>query len=302
MNQNNDFLQNMSGPLDYPLTNDYMFRALMQSSNGTLRHLLAALLPVPYEEIRSCEILNPIILGDAIDQKTCIMDVRVCMNNDRLINLEMQMYPYKAWPKRALFYLCRLYCNIERGQNYNETLPAVHIGILNKSPFPDANRFYSKYELADIETAESLENVHIFTGDFSLRVLDLSQTDNVPEGERSSERYLWARLLRATTWEEIKMLANKNEAIREASAHLHILTEDEKIRLQCEGWEMYEHDIATIRGEGLDEGIAQGIFQGQERVNRLHERLLDDNRLDDLRRSIKDPAYQEHLMSEYGIL
>ena len=113
MNPDTAFLQTVSGQLDYSLTNDYMFRALMQSSNDTLRHLLAALLPVPYEEIRSCEILNPIILGEAIDQKTCVMDIRVCMNNDQLINLEMQMYPYAAWPKRALFYLCRLYCNIK---------------------------------------------------------------------------------------------------------------------------------------------------------------------------------------------
>ena len=61
---------------------------------------------------------------------------------------------------------------------------------------------------------------------------------------------------------------------------------------------MYEHDIATICGEGLDDGIAQG----QERGNHLHERLLDDNRLDDLRHSTKDQAYQEQPMREYKIL
>ena len=295
MNPNTDFLQNMSGPLDYPLTNDYMFRALMQSSNNTLRHLLAALLPVPYEEIRSCEILNPIVLGEAIDQKTCIMDVRVCMNNDRLINLEMQMYPYKAWPNRALFYLCRLYCNIERGQDYSEVLPAVHIGILNESPFPGVNKFYSKYELADIEDKE---NIHVFTGNFSLRVLDLSQIDNLPEDERSSEKYIWARLFRATTWEEIRMLAEKNKAIQEASAHLHILTEDEKIRLQCEAREMYEHDIATIRNEGRAEGKAEG----RSETNQLTTYLIRDGRMDDLTRSVSDTAYQEQLMREYGII
>ncbi len=295
MNPNTDFLQNMSGPLDYPLTNDYMFRALMQSSNNTLRHLLAALLPVPYEEIRSCEILNPIVLGEAIDQKTCIMDVRVCMNNDRLINLEMQMYPYKAWPNRALFYLCRLYCSIERGQDYSEILPAAHIGILNESPFPGVNKFYSKYELADIEDKE---NIHVFTGNFSLHVLDLSQIDNVPEDERSSERYIWAQLFRATTWEEIKMLAEKNKAIQEASAHLHILTEDEKIRLQCEAREMYEHDITTIRNEGRSEGK----LEGRSEANQLTTYLIRDSRMDDLTRSVSDTAYQEQLMREYGII
>ena len=90
------------------------------------------------------------------------------------------------------------------------------------------------------------------------------------------------------------MLAEKSKAIQEASEHLHVLTEDEKIRLQCEGREMYERDIATIRNEGLTEG--------QQRINRLHKQLLGDNRLDDLTRSLDDPAYQEQLMREYGIL
>ncbi len=94
------------------------------------------------------------------------------------------------------------------------------------------------------------------------------------------------------------MLAERNEAIHEASAHLHILTKDEKIRLQCEAREMYERDIATIRKEGLNEGISQG----QQLVNQLNKRLLSDNRLDDLHHAITDSAYQEQLMKEYGIL
>ena len=94
------------------------------------------------------------------------------------------------------------------------------------------------------------------------------------------------------------MLAEKNKMIQEASEHLHILTEDEKIRLQCEGREMYERDIATVRNEGRSEGISVG----QQRINQLHERLLNDSRFDDLRRAVKDPVYQEQLMREYGIL
>ena len=32
------------------------------------------------------------------------------------------------------------------------------------------------------------------------------------------------------------------------------------------------------------------------------KRLLDDNRMDDLMRSMDDPIYQEQMMREYGIL
>ena len=101
------------------------------------------------------------------------------------------------------------------------------------------------------------------------------------------------------------MLAEKNEFIQEASEHLHILTEDEKIRLQCEGRDMYERDMASARGDGrragLKEGRKEGRKEGKELVNRLHEHLLDENRLNDLRRALKDPEYQEQLMKEYGI-
>ncbi len=90
------------------------------------------------------------------------------------------------------------------------------------------------------------------------------------------------------------MLAEKNEAIQEASAHLHILTEDEKIRLQCEAREMYEHDIATIRNEGRSEGRSE--------VNQLTTYLIRDGRMDDLTRSVSDEAYQAQLMKEYGII
>ena len=98
------------------------------------------------------------------------------------------------------------------------------------------------------------------------------------------------------------MLAEKNKAIHEASEHLHILTEDEKIRLQCEGREMYERDMATIRSEGLEEGITLGITEGQQRINQLNIHLIHDNRLDDLTRSASDPTYQNQLMREYGII
>ena len=65
----------------YPLTNDYMFRAVLQSSETALRGLLAALLKIREDEIRSCRIINPIILGDTIDEKNCVLDIRLELNN-----------------------------------------------------------------------------------------------------------------------------------------------------------------------------------------------------------------------------
>ena len=148
-------LDNLTGPVRYGLTNDYMFRAVFQNSEEALRHLLSALLDIPYEDILSCEIRNPIVLGETIDDKTCVLDIRLLLNHNRLINLEMQTGHLKHWANRSLYYLARLYCNIRRGEDYSSIMPALHIGILTGSPFQEYRRFYSRYFMAEEETGHS---------------------------------------------------------------------------------------------------------------------------------------------------
>ncbi|MDO4345510.1 MAG: Rpn family recombination-promoting nuclease/putative transposase [Eubacteriales bacterium] len=277
------------------MTNDYMFRAVMQNSETALKHLLSALLDIPCDQIISCEITNPIILGNSIDDKTCIMDIRILLNTNRLINLEMQVGDLSNWPNRALFYLCKLFCNISKGQGYDKILPAMHIGILDQSPFDNRQDFYSEYLLLHTKTH------HKFTGNFSLRMLDLSQTDTVTDEVRASALYYWACLFKAKCWEEICMLAEKNEGIRDAAVKLRVLSEEEKIQLQCEGRERYLMDMSCSRNEGYAEGMEDGLSKGQASINELHSRLLTENRIDDLKRSTTDPAFQKQLLEEYGI-
>ncbi|MBQ8084714.1 MAG: hypothetical protein IJ232_01240, partial [Lachnospiraceae bacterium] len=73
------------------------------------------------------------------------------------------------------------------------------------------------------------------------------------------ELYEWAKLFKATTWEEIRMLAEKNEYIADTVVTLRKLTEDEKIRMQCQAREDYEHDRATLLRQGREEGRKEGI-------------------------------------------
>lgn len=62
-----------TGPIDYTLTNDYMFRAILQSNEKVLRGLIGALLHLKSEEIQIVEIKNPIELGKAINNKNFIL-------------------------------------------------------------------------------------------------------------------------------------------------------------------------------------------------------------------------------------
>lgn len=59
----------VTGKIRYNMTNDYMFRAILQENEKVLRGLVSSLLHMRPEEIEDIHIENPIILGDAIDKK-----------------------------------------------------------------------------------------------------------------------------------------------------------------------------------------------------------------------------------------
>ena len=64
---------------------------------------------------------------------------------------------------------------------------------------------------------------------------------------------------------ETIVLAEKNEAIREASATIKKLNADEKIKMQCEAREQLEHDMASAYHHGVDVGEKRGMKLGEER-------------------------------------
>ena len=247
--------------VEYGLTNDYMFRSVFQTSKEALKGLLSALLYIPEEEILSCEICNPIILGTAIDEKTCILDIRVLLNGNKQINLEMQMGSVENWTDRSVFYLCRMFTDMKKGLDYTQTKPSIHIGIMMKSPIPEDAAFYNEYALKNRRTG------YEFTGKIALHVLDLSCLEQVPEEERNSALYHWACVFKAKTWKEVLAMAEQSESIKKAVVTLRELSEDEKIRLQCEARERYQMDwqssMRTSREKGREEGRDSGLRDGK---------------------------------------
>ena len=72
-----------------------------------------------------------------------------------------------------------------------------------------------------------------------LSVLDLTHTDLATEEDKKYQLDYWASLFKSTTWEEIKMLAQNNEYIEQASETIYQLSQEEAIRQQCEAREDY---------------------------------------------------------------
>ena len=289
--------------LRYGLKNDYKSRATLQSSQRVLEGLVSALLDIPLHEIKGCVIENPIILGEQIDDKTCILDVKILLNNDKRLNIELQTTDYGDWPDRSLLYLCRAFDDLHAGQEYFELKPTIHIGILDFTLFPDNPEFYSEYLLMNTRTHK------IYSSKFSIRVLDLTQTETVPEEEKQTDLYYWAKLFCAQSWEEIAMLAEKNKSIEEAAATMKKLNADEKIKLQCEARERYELDMLSASRnayrngvrEGEKRGEERGIRIGEERLNQLNRLLAEQGRVDDIIKAASDEEYRKKLYEEFKL-
>ena len=50
-----------------------------------------------------------------------------------------------------------------------------------------------------------------------------------------------------------------------------------------------------------DEARAEGRAEGRNSIAKLMDKLLEENRVDDCKRAVKDPEYCQTLMEELGI-
>ncbi len=252
------------------MTNDYLFRALLQRNNAVLKGLICSLLHLTAEEVSTAEITNPIELGTSFTDKTFILDVKVHLNDLAIINLELQVINQHNWVERSLSYLCRSFDTLQAGKDYRDARPVIQIGLLNYTLFPAHPEFYATYQLLNVK------DYTLYSDKLRLSVLDLTHIELATEQDKALQLDCWARLFKATTWEEINMLAQENEAIREAAETVYQLTREERIRMECEAREDY---YRTQRD--LQNFIAQQTSE-KESLIQENKTLLDErNALND---------------------
>lgn len=271
-----------TGKLPYTLINDYMFKALLQKNQKVLKHLICSLLHLQQEDIRSVKVTNPILLGavqtEDFDGKTFVLDINVLLNDRTLINLEMQVADYRNWPERSMAYLCRNFDRLQSGQDYMEIKPTIHIGFLDFTLFPEHPEFYATYMMMNVK------NHYIFTDRIALSVVNLKHMELATQEDREWKIDYWASLFKATTWEELKMLAEQNPVMGDAAETIYELTADEAIREQCKAREKQIKEMNTLVRErelaerARDTAIRQleekdqRIAQLQQELQRLKER------------------------------
>ncbi len=236
-----DILDQAAGEVKYPLKQDLMFHLVMQQSKEALKGLLAALLSVSPEDIKDTRILNPISNGKYSEDKEIILDIKLILNNNHIINIEIQIYTYTFWINRSLFYTARMIADQDVGKRYQNLQEVTHIVILDYTLFPKDRRFYSEYRLLETHSQKA------YTDKFTFRVLDMSSMDLAAPDE--SALVYWTKLFRASTWEEIRELARKNPYIRKAANAMYEISAEQELRNMIERREKFLMDQASLEEE-----------------------------------------------------
>ena len=279
--------------LNIRLTNNYAFQKIFKNTK-IVKGFLMALLDLKEYEIKKIEITDPFTLGENDEEKEGILDIKLILNQNRKINIEMQNTYQDDWTERSLFYNCRMFTDgLKKGHPYGEIPPCIHVGILNFNQMISPN-YYHKFSLMDEKTKE------IYSRKFQFHMLELKKLKYAKEKQKRKPLYQWAKLIAAQTWEELEQESKGNKYMERALEEMIKISQDEMERYLYLREEMAESDrvsqIQSAKRIGRKEGKKEGeilklITQVQKKIARGDslEKIADDLIEDE---TVIKPIYQ----------
>src|SRR5690606_31289523 len=255
------------GPRRLPLSNDVMFKTLFCQQQHLLADLINAVRygmpPITIESI-----LNPHILPEHITGKQIVLDILARDAHGTLFMMEMQLRHYAYWPQRHTYYMGKgMAKQLESGQDYQHLKPAIGIGLLAHTLFPDQpDKACWHFTLRDtaqpeVQLGESLQ----------LHIIELRKAERLHNLPPALNAWISGLLHSA---EDDVMSQITYPPVKEALQHLEALRSDEELRIIAERREMALMDERAAldyartegREQGLEEGKALGAAAGQSKL------------------------------------
>ena len=251
---------------------DFAFKEIMMDEKARIG-FLAAVLKIPPKEIKETWILNTALRKEHEDDKQGILDVRLLLNSDQEVDIEIQLSELRVWADRSLFYLSKMFTEqIRPGESYRVLKKCVGISILDFVLFKDVAQkggepqgdagFYSCFHIRE-------DSRHfIYTDKMEFHVIELPKLpQEVREG--CSDIELWARFINAEKKEVFDMLAKNDPYIGSAYQRLQLISQDRQMRMEYETREKairdYNEGMLEAEERGEERGRKEGISIGEER-------------------------------------
>ena len=232
---------------------DFCFKELMEFEE-VRQGFIAAVLGIEPEEVIKTELLPTHLRLRHNKDKLGILDVRVILNGDVQLDMEIQVAKFLFWRERSLFYLSKMYSDvILAGEGYHVLGKCIHVGILDFILFEEDEEFYSCFHMWEDKRRRK------YSDKFEIHIVELPK---VAEHEYPETALLkWAKFLNAEKKEEFEMAAKTDPHIRKAYEQLLHMSEDGNKRLIYEARQKAIYDYNTQVYSNWHSGYEQKLIE-----------------------------------------
>ena len=259
-----------------PLLDDYIFKRTFtrDDPNGILRDLLESILKI---KIRNVLVLNSEIPKDLLDEKASRLDIRAEIDNERIINIEMQVKYQSDIEKRSTLYMSKnISTQIKIAEKYGLLKPSIVINILNFNRY----RRNSYHSVAHMKFEKTSKEEYVDLGynpeeETATDVLEMHFIElpkfikKNPEAKTKLEQWLW---LIAGREDKIKMSKLDNPEVKKAMKLVEEVLSDPIEREILDAREMarlnYNSEMDYMREKGLNEGRKKRDRRTEEKNGR----------------------------------
>ena len=228
---------------------DFAFKELMRNDFVRIG-FLSAVLGIEDVSIKKTTLMNTNLPKQHENEKQGILDVRLTMNDNTEINIEIQLWYMSAWANRSIFYVARMITEqTEINKKYSNIKKCVGISILDFEYIRQCNKFHTVYHFR--EDAENL----MYTDVMEIHVVELPKLPSLNDG---TSLYDWVKFIKAETREEFEMLAKQSKYLEAAYETLNQISADEEKRHQYLRREVALYDQNTLMEENYERGKMVG--------------------------------------------
>lgn len=240
-----------------PPKSDIAFKELMRCEE-VRRQFISDVLGIPLEEIKSVRLENTFLSRRSRKEKESILDVRILLNDNSEINVELQIRRLAYWDKRSLFYLSKMYTEgLFTGQRYDRLKKCIVISILDFAGDENPG-YYKVYHLRDQEG-------RLYSDQFEVHVIELNKELT---GNKLDD---WIRLFRVESEKELDAVQSGNAGVMRAVEEVRTMNlrkmfrtlYEARLKAQRDQWAIEEAIKEDSMAAGLAEGMTRGMAEGK---------------------------------------
>ena len=242
---------------NFPLLNDVIFKRVFtkKEKSGILEDFLSSILKI---KIKKTIVKNAEIPKDALKEKLSVLDIRAETDNNKIIDLEMQVKNKYNTKQRGVYYMSKnIATQLFVGGHYQDIKPSVVILILNYNLY----KVNSYHVIAHMKLEKTRDENYINLGYtkeekeatdmLEMHIIELPKYRR-KKGKTYTKKEQWLSLIAGG--KEKKMARLDEPKVKEALKLVEEVLADSKERDLYESRKLAKYDRYCVRKHGIEEG------------------------------------------------